>query len=103
MHDCPTHARSKGQGRIRANWAEILLLYSASLNDDADQSEEEEDEFDISFTPGDALELLALEQLGVMESLSGDGSRGPYNNVPKTEKVFSGLLSPERYFRHFLG
>jgi hypothetical protein len=84
-----------------ANWAEILLLYSASLNDDADQSEEDDDEFDINFTPEDALELLALEQLVVMESLSGDGSHGPYNDIQKTDNVVSGLLSPEWYFRHF--
>jgi hypothetical protein len=87
-----------------ANWAETLLLCSAALNDDTDWSDDEEDEeFDDTVgTDGEALELLALEQLGIMECLSGDGSRGPYDNIPKSKDFFPGLLSnPERRFRHF--
>jgi hypothetical protein len=64
-----------------ANWAEVLLLYSAALNDDTDWSDgegEEEFDLDVNFTSGEALELLALVQLTIVESLSGDGSRGSW-------------------------
>jgi hypothetical protein len=67
----------------------------AALNDDADWSDdEEEEEFDVNVNSDrEALELLALEQLGVVQSLSGDGSRGSYDNIPKSENFFPGLLS----------
>ena len=46
-------------------------------------SEGEEPEMEPDdFTAGDAVELLALEQLDPVESMSGDSSRGSYNNIP---------------------
>jgi hypothetical protein len=60
-------------GSELANWAEaeVLLLYLAVLGDNANRSDEEE-EFDVEFTPGRSANCT-----GSSSPLSGDGSRGP--------------------------
>ena len=93
-----------------AQFAESLLVFSAALKDDEDSwalvsmdSEGEEPDMEPDdFTAGDAVELLALEQLGLVESMSGDGSRGSCNNIPTSRDFFPNLLSnPDCHFRHF--
>ena len=46
------------------------------------------------------LELSALQWTQIVLALSGDGSRGPYNQFPKSTDFFAvSLQAPERYFR----
>lgn len=102
----PRTTKAEHQAEL-AQLAECLLLVSAALNDDdgswAFDSGElgGEEELDDEFTAGDAVELLALQQSDLVESMSGFGSRGPYN-MPTSRDFFPGLLSnPDRRFRHF--
>lgn len=46
------------------------------------------------------LELLGLSYMDLAASLTGDGSRGPYNQFPKPSDFFQCcLLAPDRIFR----
>lgn len=87
-------------------YAELLLLVSNILGEDDDNDLaplilEEEQEL---YGDDDVSDLLELEDLLWLETaslLTGDGSRGPYNQFPKTQEFFStSLQSPDHQFRH---
>ncbi|KAF9065904.1 hypothetical protein BDP27DRAFT_1366066 [Rhodocollybia butyracea] len=49
------------------------------------------------------LELLGLSYMDLASSLTGDGSRGPYNQFPKPSDFFQCcLLAPDRIFHSVL-
>ncbi|KAJ6528964.1 hypothetical protein B0H19DRAFT_1274585 [Mycena capillaripes] len=85
--------------------AENLMAASVLLEDDPDDADlmglndEEAEHFadDIS----DVLDLTALNWASIAEFMSGDGSRGPYDQIPKSVDFFSVCLrAPDREFRH---
>jgi hypothetical protein len=49
----------------------------------------------------DVLQTIALQALGFAESMSGDGSRGPYDGIPRSKDYFATLLQqPDERFRY---
>lgn len=91
-------------------YAEFLLVASELLADDdiledlAQLIPEEEHEIYGLDSDKEVSELLELEGLLWLErasALSGTGSRGPYNQFPKSKDYFSTTLqNPDRQFRH---
>ena len=88
-------------------YANNLLLYAVALdNDPDDDSDIQDDDKDFAGLDSDdndlseVLELTSLQWTQIVLSLSGDGSRGPYNQFPKSTDFFAvSLQAPERYFR----
>lgn len=76
-----------------------LLNEGASLEGDGDEETWDEDlELDEDDAAG-LLELLGLSYMNLAASLTGDGSRGPYNQFPKPSDFFQCcLLAPDRIF-----
>ena len=91
----PQTTKAEHQAEL-AQFAESLLVFSAALKDDdkswalvSMDSEGEEPEMEPDdFTAGDAVKILALEQLDLVESMSGDSSRRSYNNIPSSRAFF---------------
>jgi hypothetical protein len=49
----------------------------------------------------EVLEISALNWAEIAERMSGDGSRGSYDRIPKSADFFSvSLRAPDREFRH---
>lgn len=96
------------------DFTETLLVAADLLNDDLDDLgetmtwQEEIDNFE--FGDGEdafddfvqeVLEMHALVTFHMAFSLTGDGSRGSYNQYAKSADFFSTTLqSPDRQFRH---
>jgi hypothetical protein len=85
--------------------AENIMTASVLLEDDPHDTdlfgmEEEEDDFwndDVS----DVLDLAALNWMAIAQSMSGDGSRGTYDQIPKSADFCTVCLqAPAREFRH---
>ena len=84
--------------------AETFLTASLVLEEDPDEADllgyDEEDVLlhdDIDET----LDLAALNWIAIAERMSGDGSRGTYDQIPKSADFFSVCLrAPDREFRH---
>ncbi|KAJ7478863.1 hypothetical protein B0H11DRAFT_1916545 [Mycena galericulata] len=101
----PRTTKTQMQSEIVVYVAENIMAASILLEDDPDDSDlmgldEEEAEL---FADGisDVLELEALNWAVIAESVSGDGSQGPYNQIPKSVDFFSVCLRvPDREFRH---
>ncbi|KAF9059602.1 hypothetical protein BDP27DRAFT_1497896 [Rhodocollybia butyracea] len=76
-----------------------LLHENDNLNWDGEEESWEEDwELDESSAAG-LLELLGLSYMDLASSLTGDGSRGPYNQFPKPSDFFQCcLLAPDHIF-----
>ncbi|KIL55493.1 hypothetical protein M378DRAFT_28554 [Amanita muscaria Koide BX008] len=82
-------------------YAKDLFEYAIAL--DSDDDDIPLDDEDSAFSNNDLseiLELSALQWTQIALSMSGDGSRGPYNQFPKSADFFAiSLQAPERYFR----
>lgn len=96
-----------------ASVAEFLTYASAildsdvvfNLEDDSDLLDQDDDEVeDWMMDDRSGVELLQLAGFswaGFSSSLTGTGSRGPYNAWPKSQDFFpAALQSPDRWFRH---
>ncbi|KAG0707246.1 hypothetical protein DFH29DRAFT_897858 [Suillus ampliporus] len=72
-------------------------------DDDLDELANEDDLDDDDYlSDSDALLMAALEYRFLAASITGDGSRGPYNQIPWCKDFFSCCLqSPNREFRHY--
>jgi hypothetical protein len=88
--------------------AERFFEASLALEDDTDLDGsgllEEEDLLAAELLADDiseVLELAALNWTEIARYMVGDGSRGPYNQIPKSVDFFSVCLqAPDREFRH---
>jgi hypothetical protein len=87
-------------------YASDLFEYAVALDDDDnDHNIPADDDDSDSLTGNDndlseILELSALQWMQIALAMSGDGSRGPYNQFPKSADFFAiSLQAPERYFR----
>jgi hypothetical protein len=88
--------------------AEALLATSLAFDDDPDIEEmtlyEDQEQWDTDLFTDDTaeiLELSALNWMQIAEMMTGDGSRGPYNQIVKSTDFFSACLqAPNREFRH---
>jgi hypothetical protein len=86
--------------------AEVLLSASIALEDDPDLDQfEDEDALEGDLLADDdiseILELSALNWMAIAQGMSGDGSRGSYDQIPKSLDFFSVCLqAPDREFRH---
>jgi hypothetical protein len=88
--------------------AEALLATSLAFDDDPDIEEmtlyEDQEQWDTDLFTDDTaeiLELSALNWMQIAEMMTGDGSRGPYNQIVKSTDFFSVCLqAPNREFRH---
>jgi hypothetical protein len=85
-------------------------IIASHILDDSDGSDdgrsfddEDAPDFDESFSDKDAAELIEAQGITFLQlamSLSGDGSRGPYFQFPKSRDFFQCCLrSPDRIFR----
>jgi hypothetical protein len=104
------------------NFTETLLVAADLLNDNIDNlgdlpeliSAELEELNDVNMDSfaaaskdafdnyiSEILEMQAIVTLQIASSLTGNGSRGPYNRFAKSADFFStSLQSPDRQFRH---
>ena len=88
--------------------AEKLLMASAALEDEPDMDElglfEAEDPFEAHLFADDTsevLELSAFNWIAIAQAMTGEGSRGAYDQIPKSVDFFSVCLrAPDREFRH---
>jgi hypothetical protein len=84
------------------------MAASLALEDDTETDQlllfEEQEAIDTELFPDDTseiLELSALDWAAVAERMSGDGSRGSYDQILKSADFFSvSLQAPDREFRH---
>lgn len=96
--------QSKAQVQAElAEMAEVLFVASLADEDMDDMNPNEEDEWlldDLDPTD-DALQIIALRTLEFVQSMSGNGSRGPYNGIPRSKDYFATLLQqPDQRFRY---
>ncbi|KAF8233233.1 hypothetical protein L208DRAFT_1267524 [Tricholoma matsutake] len=90
-------------------YANDIFEYAVALNDndDDDIPLDGEDFGSTSDSDNDlseVLELSAFQSTQIVLALSGDGSRGPYNQFPKSSNFFTvSLQAPEQYFRCMIG
>jgi hypothetical protein len=96
--------QSKAQVQAElAEMAEVLFVASLADEDMDDMNLNEEDEWlldDLDPTD-DALQIIALRTLEFVQSMSGNGSRGPYNGIPRSKDYFATLLQqPDQRFRY---
>ncbi|KAJ7182931.1 hypothetical protein C8R43DRAFT_941015 [Mycena crocata] len=83
--------------------AENLLAASVALEEDVDDLDGfEEDEAELFCDDiSEILDLTSLDWLEIAEFMLGDGSRGRYDQIPKSVDFFSVCLqAPDREFRH---
>ncbi|KAJ7746036.1 hypothetical protein B0H16DRAFT_1462622 [Mycena metata] len=88
--------------------AEALLTAAIVLEDDLETEEialfEDQEAFDADLVADDIseiLELYALDWIAIAAAMSGDGSRGAYDQIIKSKDFFSVCLqAPDREFRH---
>ncbi|PPQ80935.1 hypothetical protein CVT24_012866 [Panaeolus cyanescens] len=96
------------------NISETLLMISGLVDDDDDiLGEGHDDELAMALDDGnefdydedqdrvaEVLEYTSINWMLVAQFMMGDGSRGTYNQIPKSLDYFStSLQSPDRYFR----
>ncbi|KAJ7140544.1 hypothetical protein C8R43DRAFT_954829 [Mycena crocata] len=73
--------------------AETMMAASVALEDDPDEAdllgytEEEADLFDDDIA--EILDLTALNWMAIAQCMTGDGSRGTYDQIPKSVDFFS--------------
>ncbi|KAF7372024.1 DDE Tnp4 domain-containing protein [Mycena venus] len=85
--------------------AESVMAASLLLEEDSDDADllgidEEEAEF-LSDDISEVLGLTALNSAEIAQYMSGDGSRGTYDQIPKSKDFFSICLrAPDCEFRH---
>ena len=86
-------------------YASDLFEYAVALDNDPNDDDDDipaDDEDSSSHNDndlGEILELSALQWMQIALAMS-DGSRGPYNQFPKSADFFAiSLQAPERYFR----
>jgi hypothetical protein len=95
---------AKLKAQIQAELALLTeFLYAAAvLAEDYDNEELGDDPVDENRGDVDEIiELAALNSLASVLAMSGDGSRGQYNNTPQSKDFFSVCLSSsDRRFRH---
>jgi len=98
----------KTKAEIQADLAaimETLFSASAALDDDPTSDEEMADRDSDSDNKelddiAEILLLAGLESMGEVYAMTGDGSRDPYGQIPKSEDWFkTALQSPDRDFR----
>lgn len=88
--------------------AQSLMLAAVALEDDPidallleSDSEESDSELLAEDDIADLLDLTALNWTEIALSMTGDGSRGSYDQIPKSVDFFSVCLqAPDREFRH---
>jgi hypothetical protein len=82
-------------------YSQSLFEYAITLEEDEDDNILLDDEdFEADDQISEIIELSALQWTQLALSMSGDGSRGPYNQFPKSTDFFStSLQAPDRYFR----
>ncbi|KAJ7154412.1 hypothetical protein C8R43DRAFT_1126492 [Mycena crocata] len=91
--------------------AENLMVASIALEDDPDDTDlllepyllgMDDDEADfLTDDIADVLDLESLNWMAIAQCMSGDGSRGSYDQIPKSVDFFSVCLrAPDREFRH---
>jgi hypothetical protein len=87
-----------------AGQAQLLMGLAVMLDgddDDLDELANDDDLIDDYLSDSDALLMIALEYQSLAASISGDGSRGQYNQIPRSKDYFSCCLQgPDREFRH---
>ena len=79
-----------------------IALDNDDLNDDNISADDEDSDSKSGNDNnlGEILELSAFQWMQIALAMSGDGSRGPYNQFPKSADFFAiSLQAPERYFR----
>lgn len=100
----PRTTKAETQADVLA-MAGAMFTASILLEDDLDEADllaldaEEAELFhdDIS----DTLDVSALNWVAIAEFMAGDGSRGTYDQIPKSKDFFSvSLMAPDREFRH---
>lgn len=104
----PARYRTREQIHELLTDAGLLNLLAAFFFEDSDSEDEldtDEEEFseDEDFSVAELLELNAINWFGIADSFykQGPGSRGPYNQIPKSKDFFSCCLqAPDREFRH---
>ena len=70
----------------------------SSVNSDSDSNESSEFDDDVHYQ---SMLLSGTALLGLSASLSGDGSRGQYDQFEKCHQLFDIALQwPDRHFRH---
>ncbi|KAF8219197.1 hypothetical protein L208DRAFT_1342330 [Tricholoma matsutake] len=85
-------------------YANNIFEYAVALNDDDDDDipldgEDFGSTSDSDNDLSEVLELSAFQWTQIALALSGDGSRGPYNQFPKSSNFFAvSLQAPEQYF-----
>ncbi|KAJ7216459.1 hypothetical protein GGX14DRAFT_391282 [Mycena pura] len=82
----------------------VLLAVAEILDDECDEPDSEDRDMDEYEQPADSdsdiLRLYAATWIEAGVALLGDGSRGPYFQVPKSQDWFSCVLqAPDRDFR----
>ena len=79
-------------------------LIASMLFHDSDEDNSDNDNDNSHNTDDcDTFELLALHYLSEAAELAGDGTRGPYNQAPKSTDFFDIMMtSPDRTFRHLV-
>ncbi|KAJ7125513.1 hypothetical protein C8R43DRAFT_958468 [Mycena crocata] len=85
--------------------AENLMVASIALEDDPDDTDllgMDDDEADfLTDDIADVLDLESLNWMAIAQCMSGDGSRGSYDQIPKSVDFFSVCLrAPNHKFRH---
>jgi hypothetical protein len=88
--------------------AEALLAAAIAFEDDSDTEEmalsEDQEAYNSDLLTDDTsevLELSALTWAEIAQSMSGDGSRGCYDKIPRSTDFFSVCLrAPDREFCH---
>ncbi|KAJ6525509.1 hypothetical protein DFH09DRAFT_1095561 [Mycena vulgaris] len=101
----PTTSKAQLQSDI-LYVAENLMAASVTLEDDPAEDidllgMDEEEAVLLADDIADALELAALNWMEIAQCMTGDGSWGTYDKIPKSAVFFSVCLrAPDREFRH---
>jgi len=99
----------KSKAQIQAELVGMAeVMFVASLDDDGEEADmdvdfEGEDQWllDDMDPEDDALQYVALRVLESAQSMSGSGSRGPYNGIARSKDYFPTLLQqPDQRFRY---
>ena len=101
----PRTTKAETQGDL-LHIAEMFMAASMALEDDPIDAKllglEESEAADLlEDDTGEVFELTALNWLEIVRYMTGDGSRGTYDQIPKSADFFSVCLrAPDREFRH---
>ncbi|KAG1811044.1 hypothetical protein EV424DRAFT_1542682 [Suillus variegatus] len=78
-----------------AGQAQLLMRLAAVLDDNDDELANDDDLDDDYLSDSDALLMAALDYRSLAVSITGDGSRVPYNQIPQCKDFFSCCLQFE--------